>query len=559
MAFDKVIDSALLDAGMTATANAIREKTGGTTSIKWDAANGFKAAVEEIDERGVVLPELGDTAAQPTDMAYGKVLYDDEGNPVTGTLHEAKTFQDKFFGHSDFSFGGIPGGTTFSVAGVTKGTGIIRPGAGVGVRNAPTDFFGDAMPEHVDKGVKFTSKAGLLVEGTREETGVTLPELGETAAQPSDIAYGKVLYDDDGNPVSGTLAEITSGAALSASDNATVAGSASTGIRIKAQRSDGSDYILRSGAYLMAAAPANQFGDAAAADVAKGKTFTSAEGLLVEGTHECETGLQLAPLANPASAADIVSGKALYDSDGNVIPGSLYEVLEGKTIAATEFVRLLEDGNGDINTWATQNTGDAVVRNNAIFRTVAPASAFGDATPDQVVKGATFTSAAGLLVEGTHECEGGVTLPELTNPATASDLALDKQLIDGSGNILTGTLPESGVDTNVMATGAAFWGNSLENTQFSLSGVYSKGNIGSDTFRGFICRPGTNFVLRNIPTSLFGDATADQVAKGATFTSAAGLLVEGTHECEKGVQMRVEGDTLYITGDVSVENETLIL
>lgn len=122
--------------------------------------------------------------------------------------------------------------------------------------------------------------------------GVVLPDLVNPAS-PQDMAAGKTLYDDDGNPVSGTLAEITSGAALSASDNATVAGSASTVIRIKAQRSDGSDYILRSGAYLMAAAPANQFGDAEAADVAKGKTFTSAEGLLVEGTHECEKGVQM--------------------------------------------------------------------------------------------------------------------------------------------------------------------------------------------------------------------------------------------------------------------------
>lgn len=49
MAFDKVIDSATLDAGMTATANAIREKTGGIDPIVWDAVNGFKAAVEGIE------------------------------------------------------------------------------------------------------------------------------------------------------------------------------------------------------------------------------------------------------------------------------------------------------------------------------------------------------------------------------------------------------------------------------------------------------------------------------------------------------------------------------
>lgn len=168
---------------------------------------------------------------------------------------------------------------------------------------------------------KILDKVNALPEAD-SSGGVVLPDLVNPAS-PQDMAAGKTLYDDDGNPVSGTLAEITSGAALSASDNATVAGSASTGIRIKAQRSDGSDYILRSGAYLIAAAPANQFGDAEAADVAKGKTFTSAAGLQVTGTHECDPGLQLAPLANPAGAADIVKGKALYDADGNLVVGTL--------------------------------------------------------------------------------------------------------------------------------------------------------------------------------------------------------------------------------------------
>ena len=48
MALDKVIDSALLDAGMKATADAIREKTGGADPIVWDSANGFKMAVSDI-------------------------------------------------------------------------------------------------------------------------------------------------------------------------------------------------------------------------------------------------------------------------------------------------------------------------------------------------------------------------------------------------------------------------------------------------------------------------------------------------------------------------------
>lgn len=45
MAYDKLIDSAQLDSALTATADAIRAKTGGSAKIAWDAAKGFADAV----------------------------------------------------------------------------------------------------------------------------------------------------------------------------------------------------------------------------------------------------------------------------------------------------------------------------------------------------------------------------------------------------------------------------------------------------------------------------------------------------------------------------------
>ena len=52
MAFDKVVDSAALDAAMTYTANRIRNKTGGTDQIAWDSAKGFGDAVDAITGGG---------------------------------------------------------------------------------------------------------------------------------------------------------------------------------------------------------------------------------------------------------------------------------------------------------------------------------------------------------------------------------------------------------------------------------------------------------------------------------------------------------------------------
>lgn len=48
MAYDKVVDSAQLDAAMTYTANRIRNKTGGTDQIMWDSTKGFGDAVDAI-------------------------------------------------------------------------------------------------------------------------------------------------------------------------------------------------------------------------------------------------------------------------------------------------------------------------------------------------------------------------------------------------------------------------------------------------------------------------------------------------------------------------------
>ena len=52
MAYDKVVDSAALDAAMTYTANRIRNKTGGTDQITWDSAKGFGDAVDAITGGG---------------------------------------------------------------------------------------------------------------------------------------------------------------------------------------------------------------------------------------------------------------------------------------------------------------------------------------------------------------------------------------------------------------------------------------------------------------------------------------------------------------------------
>lgn len=63
MAYDKVIDSAQLEAAITASANAIREKTGDTALIQWLAEKGFAEAIAAIEAGG-----------EGVKLAYGSIV-----------------------------------------------------------------------------------------------------------------------------------------------------------------------------------------------------------------------------------------------------------------------------------------------------------------------------------------------------------------------------------------------------------------------------------------------------------------------------------------------------
>lgn len=257
----------------------------------------------------------------------------------------------------------------------------------------------------------------------------------------------------------------------------------------------------------------------------------------------------LPPLENPAASSDMATGKELYDQDGNVVTGTLPDLTDGAAIFAnsTHEVGGTKGGNTFNVAAVYSNTAvqGVIVRPSARLgiRSV-PTSLLGDATAAQVAKGATFTSAAGYLMEGTHECEGGVTLPELGDTAAQpTDMAAGKVLYDDAGNPVTGTLGEATEGILINSKSDAVLGGSAGAPEFNVSGIYLESAIGDNT-KGVIMRPGSRMAVRNVPTSLFGNATPNQVAKGATFTSAAGLLMEGTMEAASGSGLAVsKGNT----------------
>ena len=115
--------------------------------------------------------------------------------------------------------------------------------------------------------------------------------------------------------------------------------------------------------------------------------------------------------------------------------------------------------------------------------------------------------------------DAGAELPELTNPGTAGDLVYGKEMIDANGNVVTGSLrPKLGGLTADVAPQTA--GGSMPYVK--LIHTVSERTLIDPAFGGQI--------TFQAPFEVYGDAAAADVAKGKTFTSAAGLLAVGTKE-----------------------------
>lgn len=244
-----------------------------------------------------------------------------------------------------------------------------------------------------------------------------------------------------------------------------------------------------------------------------------------------------------ATASDMAQGVTAY-VDGEKVTGTLKDGGNLSLVGGTPGIHMSTDGGSGVVTSSNAET-DRIIRSGDKVSIVTAYAEFGDATAENVAKGKTFTSAAGLLVTGTHECESGVTLPELTNPASASDLALDKQLIDADGNVVTGTLGEATTLLGLSKQPDSVTYQSSTEEIWVTSGMYEPTD--------FIARSTLKFRSR-VPSAEFGDATAADVAAGKTFTSAEGLKVVGTAS-GGGFTVTDDGEgNVTITSDAITDN-----
>lgn len=205
-----------------------------------------------------------------------------------------------------------------------------------------------------------------------------------------------------------------------------------------------------------------------------------------------------------ATAGDMASGVTAY-VNGKKITGNVATYNSNSTLNVTAG-SVSKDGN--YLSLLYKHDVAHLFKKGSKLATRLKLSDLGDASAGDVMKGKTFTSAAGITEVGTAEL-GGIDTSDAT--ATAENIRSGKTAYV-NGEKITGTLS---VISGIESSGEPTWSDSSQT--FMLSAKRT------DT----VIFDKTNMVLKCSGNKL-GDATAADVKAGKTFTSAAGFKVTGT-------------------------------
>lgn len=288
-------------------------------------------------------------------------------------------------------------------------------------------------------------------EGTKIDGMPPLIEQIETGTDTSDatatadnIEYGKTAYTANGKEV-GKLDRTSSLTSTKASAKAVrqkpMVGSAYYLIRMAAEQltapSASGRYIIDAGKVNVSLETnASEFGDAAAENVLKGKTFTSSAGLKVAGTHVCKQPNLQSKSITPSAGSQTVQPDSGYDGlssvavagDANLLPKNVVKDVSIFGVTGTHECPAPKLHEKQINPTAAPQ----IYYPDTGYDGISKISVVGDPdlSPENVVYGKQIFD-----VVGSHKCPAFQTQTKSVTPTAAAQTVTPDANYDGLSSV----------------------------------------------------------------------------------------------------------------------------
>ena len=270
-------------------------------------------------------------------------------------------------------------------------------------------------------------------------------DTSDATAVAEDIAAGKTAYAD-GKKLEGSLADYQAGAGATFAANYTQVSDYNDS-KFLCRGTNLGDKILRDGAYADVYVLKNVFGDATAADVAQGKTFTSSSGLKVTGTHICSGGIDTSDAT--ATASDIAEGVTAY-VNGEKITGTIQKASTVYNLGLPE-VQAEKINDTRIRLGMTTLSGPIIVGRGVTVRVGIDSdkisNVLGDATPEDVASGKTFSAGGGFTMVGTATASTPSLQEKSVTPSATEQTVTPDSGYDGLSRVTVEAIPTAALST----------------------------------------------------------------------------------------------------------------